>query len=258
MYSTYPLVIVSSLWQFQKKWAICLNYRGFWLGIELQLVIAATDSILWLTQILGAEYKLQLSQVQADGCRLWLIQSYGWLELPQLDMSCGWFYPAVNSSSGGWIQVVAVSSSDSRVRVTAGYILQLTWVPAAGYNLRLILPCGQLESIGWTRLVADLHFNISSKFKDLFCKIHHFYCLFSTAWFQLLLIQVAALRSLKKLEDFLAATDSSCSGWFELRWLIWDLQDLLNQLPPEFWLWYPLIQLEHNNLIVKVSVKAAW
>ena len=160
MYSTYPLVIVSSLWQFQKKWAICLDYPGFWLGIELRLVIAAADSILWLTQIPGAEYNLRLSQVQAAGCRLWLIPSYGWLELRQLDMSCGWFYPAVNSSSGGWIRVAAASSSDSRVWVTAGYILQLTQVPAAWFDLRLIPSCRYLcvaaDSVLWPTQVHRL------------------------------------------------------------------------------------------------------
>ena len=160
MYSTYPLVIVSSLWQFQKKWAICLDYPGFWLGIELQLVIAATDSILWLTQIPGAEYNLWLSQAQAAGCRLWLIPSYGWLELRQLGTSCGWFYPAVNSSSGGWIRVAAASSSDSRVWVTAGYILQLTQVPAAWFDLRLIPSCRYLcvaaDSVLWPTQVHRL------------------------------------------------------------------------------------------------------
>ena len=79
----------------------------------------------------------------AAGYKLWLILCCGWLEFWQLDKSCGWFYPAADSSSSGWIRVV----DDS--------ILQLTRVPAAGYELRLIQSCKWLEflrldtSCGW-------------------------------------------------------------------------------------------------------------
>ena len=149
------------------------------------------------------------------------LNSGGWIRLKadsilRLAMSCGWFYPAADLSSGGLIQVIV----DSILRLTTS----CDWY----------YPASDLSSAGWTRLASDLYFNISSKFKHLFRKMHHFYGLFSTAWFQLPLIQVlaAALRTLKKLEKVwkslknLAATDSSCSGWFELRRLIQDLRQI--------------------------------
>ena len=137
--------------------------------------------------------------------------SCGCLEFRPLDTSYGWFRPTTDSSSSGWIRVAADS------------ILRLTPV---------------------------LYSNISSKFKDLFCKIHCFYGLFSTDWSQLPLIQAltAASRTLKKLEEAwrsfkaLAATDFSCSDCFELRRLIRDLQpiDYLQNFDPDG-LWYPII-----------------
>ena len=150
-------------------------------------------------------------------------------------LSCGWLWFAADSSSSGWI------------RVTAGSILRLTRVPAAGYNLRLIPSCGWLwvaadsSSSGSIRvaadsirLEADSYFNITSKIKDLFCKLHNFCGLFSTAWFQLHLIQAlpATSRTLKKLEEawgsfkILTATNSSCSDSLELRLLIRNLQSI--------------------------------
>ena len=117
--------------QSPKKWIICLDYPGFSSGIELQLVTVR------------------------------LILSYDWLEFQRLETSCGWFYPAVDSSSGGWIRVAADS------------ILQMTQVPATAYEFRLILSCGWLEfqrldrscrwfypaadssSGGWIRVVTD-------------------------------------------------------------------------------------------------------
>ena len=136
----------------------------------------------------------------------------------------GWFNPAANSSSGNWIRVAAVSNSGGWIQVTA-----------------------DLGSGGWIRVAADIilrltwviYFNISSKFKDLFCKIHHLYGLFSTNWFQLPLIQAlaAASRILKKLEEasklylrliLVAAADSSCDGWFET----WDQSTTSRVLTP--------------------------
>ena len=120
---------------------------------------------------------LQLRLIRScDWIEFRWILSRAWLEFRRLDMSCGWFYPMAHSSSGRR-----------------------------------------------TQLVADLYFNMSNKFKDLLCKIHHFYGLFPSGWFQLPLIQalVAASRTLKKLQEAwrsfttLAATDSSCSSWFE-------------------------------------------
>ena len=117
------------------------------------------DSILWLTRVSAARYGLRLTP------------SNGWLEFRQLDTSYSWLYPTADSSSGGWNWLKA----DSILRLTT--------------KILLILFCGWLESAGWTRLAADLlFFNISNKFKDLFCKQHLFYGLFSTDWFQLPLI----------------------------------------------------------------------
>ena len=109
-------------------------------------------------------YELHLSRVPTAGYKLRLIPSYGWLGFQWLDKSCGWLRPAADSSSGGLIRVAADS------------ILRLTRV---------------------------LYFNMSSKFKDLFWKIHRFYGLFSNDWFQLPLIQAlaAASKSLRKLEE---------------------------------------------------------
>ena len=139
-----------------------------------------------------------------------MILSCVWLEFWWLDTSCGWLRPTADWSSSGWIGV------------TADSILRLTRVLAAGYDLRLIPTCGwsrfavDSSSGGLTRLAADLYLNVSSKFKDLFYKIHHFYGLFSIAWFQLSLIQAlpAASRTLKNPEEAVAAADSSCDGWF--------------------------------------------
>ena len=114
---------------------------------------------------------------------------------------------------------------------------------AAGYELRRILSCGWLEfwrrdmscgwfypttdssSCGWIWLALDLYLQILSKIKNLFCKTHHFYGLFSSGWFQLPLIYVpnAASRCMKKLQ---ALTNSSSSGWFKLRQLIRDLRPI--------------------------------
>ena len=94
-------------------------------------------SILWLTQVLVVGYKLQL------------ILSCGWLEFRLLNTSCSWFYPMADSASGGWI------------KVTADSILQLTWVPAAGYELQLIPShswfhhTADSSSLGWIGVVAN-------------------------------------------------------------------------------------------------------
>ena len=149
--------------------------------------------------------------------------SCSWLEFRWLDTSYSWLHPTADSSSGGWIWLKA--NSILWLTMSCGWLeLRLTRAAAdssSGGSIRVTA-----DSI---RLVADSYFNISSKFKDLFCKLYHFYGLFSTAWFQLPLIQAlaAASRTLKKLEEAwrsfktLAATDSSCSsysscdGWFE-------------------------------------------
>ena len=122
-------------WVFIRNWAVACY--------------SAASSILWLTRVLAAGYELRL------------ILSYNWLEFRQLDTSCSWFYPAADSNSDSWI------------RVAADFILWLTQVPAAGYELRLIPSYSWLEfwqlnrsccwfhptadssSSGWTGVVAD-------------------------------------------------------------------------------------------------------
>ena len=180
----------------------------------------------------AAYYILWLAKVPAVGYKLRLIPSRGWLEFQRLGMSCCWTNPTAVSSSCDWIRVVGVS------------ILRLTWVqadyswfhPVAGYGLWFFYPAAESRSTGWIWLAADLYFNISSKFKDLFCNIHHFYSLFSTSWFQLPLIQAldAASRILKKLEEVWGSLkklqDSSCH-WFKLQQLF-ELRRLIRDLWP--------------------------
>ena len=192
--------------QFRKKWIICLDYPGFLSGMELRglLQLRLIPSCGWIRVAVvsspggwiqvttkssfggwirvTAESMLRLTRVPAAGYGLRPTPYHGWLEFRQLDTSYSWLHPTADSSSGGWIRLKADSilrldsSFGGSVRVAADSILRLTRV---------------------------LYFNISSKFKDLFCKMHHFYGLFSTDWFQLPLIQALATasRTLKKLEE---------------------------------------------------------
>ena len=165
------------------------------------------------------------------GYELRLTLSHCWLEFQRPDTSYSWLHPTVDLSSGGCI------------RHKADSILRLTRVPAARYELQLIPSCrcvrfaAESSSAGWTWLAAVLYFNISSKFKDLFSKMHYFYGLFSTIWFKLPLIQalLSASKTLKELEKLeeawgsfktISGTDSSCSGWFEVQRLIRDLRPI--------------------------------
>ena len=180
----------------------------------------------------------------------WVNTSYSWLHPMALGCnlrliaSCGWLWVAAD-----WLEFRQLETSYSWLelrKLDASY----SWFhPAVDYELRVILSCHWFESTGWTRLLADLYFNKSSKFKNLFCKIHHFCSLFSTACFQLPLIRAlpTASRTLKKLEEVaetwrsfktLAATDSIFRGWFELWWLIrdlWPIEYLLEFDPNAPW-----------------------
>ena len=150
--------------------------------------------------------------------------SCGWLEFQWLDTSYIWLHPPADSSSNSWIQLKV--DSILWLTTSCGWLefrrndTSYSWFHSrADYELRLILSCSWLSSASWTRLAADLYFNISSKFKDLFCKVHHFYVFFPTTWFQLSLIQAlaAAWRNLTKLEqawgNLKKLQDSSCD-WF--------------------------------------------
>ena len=105
-------------------------------------------------------------------------------------------------------------------------IPRLTQVPAARYYLQLIHPAGDYElwlilSCNWLEFqwldsnAADLYFNISSKFKVFFCKMHHFYGLFFTTWFQVPLMQAmtVASRTLKKLEEAWGSLKNLLEAW---------------------------------------------
>ena len=112
----------------------------------------------------AAGYELRLSRVPAAGCKLRLSRdptagyklrltpTCDWLEFRRLDTGCGQLRQTADLSSGGWI------------RVTVDYILRLTRVPAAGYDLRLIPSCGWLElrrldtSCSWFYPAADSSF----------------------------------------------------------------------------------------------------
>ena len=93
----------------------------------------AADYIPRLTRVPATDSVPRLTRVPAAGYELQLTRSRGWLKFQRLDASCGWFRPTTDSSSSGWI------------RLKADSILRLTWVPAAWYELQLILSCGWLE-----------------------------------------------------------------------------------------------------------------
>ena len=101
-------------------------------------VAAVSSPTGWIR--VAADFLLMLAPVPAAGCKLWLTPSQGWLEFWQLDTSYSWLHPTDDLSSGGWI------------RVTDDYILWLTLLPIAGYNLRLIPSCG------WLWVAADSSF----------------------------------------------------------------------------------------------------
>ena len=129
----------------------------------------AIDSILWLTRVPMAGYKLPLSP------------SHRWLEFGRLDTSYSWLHPTTDSNSGAWIRLIA----DLFLRLTKSCDWLGFWrletsfqrIPSCGW----FYPAADSSSAGWTRFRADLYFNISGKFKDLFCRLNHFYGLFSTA-----------------------------------------------------------------------------
>ena len=159
--------------------------------MELRLIVSCSWIRVAAVSSPGGWIQVRLSGVPATGYKLRLNPSYGWLEFRRLDTSCSWLYPMADSSSSDWVPVTADSIPRLTRVLAARHDLQLIH-PAADYELWLIRFCDWLE-----------YFNISSKFKDLFCKIHHFYGLFFTAWFQLPLMQAlaAASRTLKKLEE---------------------------------------------------------
>ena len=189
----------------------------------------------------AADSILKLTRASAAGYELWLIPSPGWLEFQRLDRSCGWFHRVADSSSSGW------------TRVVANFILRLFRVPAARCELQLIPSCG------WLRVAADsimrltehlpAGFNLRLTYTLIYpvnlrtysAKYIIFIVCFLSAdfiyhWFRLWLL----LEEVKKLEEAwrsfktLAATDSSCSGWFKLRRLIRELRpsDYLQNFDP--------------------------
>ena len=209
--------------------AACYSYDWFYPapGYELRL-----------SRVLPAEYKLRPSRVPAVGYKLRLTLSYSWLEFRRLD------------TGYGRLRQMADLSSDIWIRVTADFILRPIRVPAAGTDLRLIPSCGWLQKYCWFYSVADsslpagldllltyytLIYQINLRTYSANNTFFMVCCLppdFSYHWSRLWLLLQEPWRSLRKLEEAsrsfktLAATDSSCSSWFELRRLIQDLRPI--------------------------------
>ena len=112
---------------------------------------------------------LRLTWVQTVGYELQLILSWGWFEFRWLDTSYSWLHPTTDSNSGAWIQLKA----DSILLVT----MSCRWLQFQRLDTSYswFHPAADSSSAGWTPLTADLYFDISSKFKDLFYKMHHFF-----------------------------------------------------------------------------------
>ena len=118
------------------------------------------------------------------GSILRLTMNCCWLEFWWLDRIFSWLHLTADSSSGSWFR------------------LRTEFLSAAYSSSSWFYRSADSSSASLTQLGTDLCFN---KFKDFFCKIHHFYGLFTAAWFQLPGIQslAAASRnlSLKKPEE---------------------------------------------------------
>ena len=125
--------------QFGQFWVL------LWLSNVISKINKRIEQFASITPDLYWELRCGLLQLR-------LILSCHWLDFRRQNTSCSRFYPAANSNSGGWIQVAAVSSSGGWIQVTADSILLLTPVPAAGYELGLILSCG------WLWVAADSSF----------------------------------------------------------------------------------------------------
>ena len=197
--------------------AACYNCSWFYpdAGYELWLsqvpaaqVTTESSSSGWIR--VTAESILRLTRVPAAGYGLY----HGWLEFRKLDKSYSWLHFTADSSSGGWIRLKA----DSILRLTAS----CGWFCSAADSSQ---PAG-----------LDLYFNISRLILQNT----------SFLWFVFYrLISVTtdpdsgccfnnleeAWASFKTLD----ATDSSCSGGFELRRLIRDLRptDYLQNFDPD-------------------------
>ena len=179
----------------------------------------------------AADYGLRLTWVPAAGYELQLTASYGWLAFRRLGTTQGWFHPVTDYKL--WLTWVPAARYKLQLipscgwpRVAADFILRLSWVSPAGLDLRL----------SYT-LIYQVNLRIYSAkyiiFMVGFLPRHH--------WFRLWLLFREPWRSLKKLEEtwrsfkILAVTDSSCSGRFEVRRLIWELRpiDYLQNFDPD-------------------------
>ena len=138
----YPLVIVhfDSFERYKQLATITPDFhRELSCGLlQLRLILSCGWIQVVAARVPATGYKLRLCRVPAAGYKLRLNPSYGWIDFRRLDTGCGQLRTMADLSSGSWI------------RVTADYILRLTWVPAAGYDLRLIPSCD------WLRVTDDL------------------------------------------------------------------------------------------------------
>ena len=184
-----------------------------------------------------ADSILRLTRVPATGYELRQTPSHGWLEFQWLGASYSWLHPTADWSSGSWIRLkgdtilwltgvlvaryeLQLIPSYSWIRVAADYIVRLTRVPLAGLDLRLLYT-----------LIYRVNLRTCSA-EYIFFMVCFLQSDFSYHCFRLCMLLQEPWRSLEKLEEAwrsfkaLAATDSSCSDWFELRRLIRDLRPI--------------------------------
>ena len=153
----YKLRLILSCGQLKFRWldtsCECLEY--LWLDTSYEWVElwgldtsydwlrptadSSSGDWIWVT----ADSILQLTRILAAGYRLQLAPSQGWLEFWRLDTGRSRLHPTADLSSGGWI------------RVRADYMLRLTLVPAAGYELWLIPTCS------WLRIALDSNLRLT-------------------------------------------------------------------------------------------------
>ena len=185
--------------------------------------------------------------------------SGGWIQVTAESNSSGLIQLTADSSSGGWIRVTADSILRLARAPEPGSDLRLIpsngWLKAAADSssrssiqvwpdsiLRLRTSCGWFYPVADSRPPVGLDLQLTYTLIDQVnlrtysVKYIFVVCFlppdFSYHWLRLCLLVQEPWRSSKKLEEgwrslkALAATDSRCSGWFELRRLIGDLRPI--------------------------------
>ena len=145
---------------------------------------------------------MRLTRVPAAGYELRLTPSHSWLEFRRLDTSCGWLRPTADWSlaAGYELQLThptAGSSPGGWTRLKTDSILHLTRVPAAWYELQLILSCGWLE---FYTLIYQVNLRTYSA-KYIIFMVCFILTDFSYHWSRLLLLLQEPWKTLRKLEE---------------------------------------------------------